>query len=267
MAARAGRCGAAAGRRTCLRAQFGRAAAGRPLARPTRPARRGGGGGTAAHRPPGAAVAALGPLLDAVGGAYLSALAAHPRVVQAVGSSAIYALGDVIAQRAWVNGWDKERTARFGLTGLGAGVLWGAWYDAADAALADVHSNAVRLSLSLLLEQFLWCPIFYGLFLLPFTSALAGKSRAEVGDTVKQELVPTLVANAKVWTPANIVIYSAPVMMRVAVSNIVDVLWAIYLSVIAVKVAGETGGGESAPSKEVKRDVPALEKVKVGDYS
>ena len=46
-----------------------------------------------------------------------------------------------------------------------------------------------------------------------------------VPDVVASAWRPTIVASAQLWTPANVLVYSAPLEYRLLVSNIFDLAW------------------------------------------
>ena len=48
---------------------------------------------------------------------------------------------------------------------------------------------------------------------------------------------PLLIANAKVWTPANLLIYNAPLQYRVLAANAIDLVWAAICSETAAECA------------------------------
>jgi len=146
----------------------------------------------------------------------------------------------------------------FDLQGCFGGIIWSLWYDNLDRFL-DLESNfniykisgvtsyntgtmygwirdhsaIVTTALSILIEQFLWCPIYFGAFEIPVSTLLNGGSISTVKDEVDSKLNGLLISNAKVWTLANVVIYNAPVVWRPAVSNCVDLLWQSIVSDVA----------------------------------
>ena len=68
---------------------------------------------------------------------------------------------------------DAGRVVRFGVTGLGSGLLWTQWYGGAEALLAPLPPTG-RLVASLVLEQFVWCPILYAMYIIPLSTMLNG---------------------------------------------------------------------------------------------
>jgi len=92
------------------------------------------------------------------------------------------------------------------------------------------HTAIVTTSLSILIEQFIWCPIVFGAFDIPVSTLLNGGSLTSVQKEVNSKLNGLLVSNAKVWTLANVLIYNAPVLWRPAVSNCFDLIWQSVVS-------------------------------------
>ena len=94
--------------------------------------------------------------------------------------------------------------------------------------------GAVKTILSILIEQFLWCPIVFGLFEIPVSTLLNGGDLPSVKKEVNSKLGCLLISNAKIWTFANLAIYGVvPVDYRPIISNIVDVGWQSIVSSVA----------------------------------
>lgn len=92
------------------------------------------------------------------------------------------------------------------------------------------HLGAVTTFWSILLEQFIWCPIVYGTFEIPVSTLMNGGELAGVKNEVDAKLNGLLVSNAKVWTLANIVIYNAPLEWRLFIGNCIDIFWQSIVS-------------------------------------
>lgn len=111
------------------------------------------------------------------------------------------------------------------------------------------HTAIVTTSLSILIEQFLWCPIVFGTFEIPVSTLLNGGPLSSVRNEVDTKLNGLLVSNAKVWTLANVVIYNSPVQWRPAVSNCVDLLWQSIVSDVAADCGNFEDGVCLAPEE------------------
>jgi len=137
--------------------------------------------------------------------------------------------------------------------GCVGGVIWACWYDELDYFLDQDNSfnffklfgivtdqwikpylGAIKTILSILIEQFLWCPIVFGCFEIPVSTLLNGGDLPSVKKEVDSKLGSLLISNAKIWTFANLVIYGiVPVDYRPIISNCVDVGWQSIVSSVS----------------------------------
>ena len=116
---------------------------------------------------------------------------------------------------------DWSRTSSFALTGLGSGAAWTLWYDVADALTAPLQDDAVLRTLAACsLEQFCFCPVIFATYQIPCAVLQNGGRIDEIPAQVQARIGDLLVANAKLWTPANILIYNVPLQWRVLTSAI-----------------------------------------------
>jgi hypothetical protein len=97
---------------------------------------------------------------------------------------------------------------------------------------SNIHT-VVRTIVSILLEQFIACPVIFGLWDLPILSLMHGSPLTSIPGIVRQKLLKLLIANAKLWTVVNIVIYNIPLKFRVLVLSIADIFWESLVSSIA----------------------------------
>ena len=184
--------------------------------------------------------------LHAAGTAYASLIDAHPLATKSVTNALVGVTGDAIAQRGQV--YDKQRAARYALKGLGGGLLWAFYFDFADAfAVNSVDGPAARVALQMALEQFFWVPLYVAFYDLPFASRLNGVPARRVPNVVRDSYVSTLVASAKLWTPANLLVYSTPVEYRLLVSNIFDLAWNTVNADISASCSEECPVGDGPP--------------------
>merc|ERR1711957_587231 len=95
------------------------------------------------------------------------------------------------------------------------------------------HVGAVTTLLSMLMEQFLWCPIVYGTFEIPVSTLMNGGELVDVKKEVDAKLDGLLIANAKVWTFANLVVYNTPLEWRLLLVNVIDIFWQGIVSDVA----------------------------------
>jgi hypothetical protein len=184
--------------------------------------------------------------LHAAGTAYAGLIDAHPLATKSVTNALVGVTGDAIAQRG--QAYDRQRAARYALKGLGGGLLWAFYFDFADAfAVNSVDGPAARVALQMALEQFFWVPLYVAFYDLPFASRLNGVPARRVPNVVRDSYVSTLVASAKLWTPANLLVYSTPVEYRLLVSNIFDLAWNTVNSDISASCSEECPVGDGPP--------------------
>lgn len=137
--------------------------------------------------------------------------------------------------------------------GCVGGVIWAFWYGELDYFLDQdsafnffklfgivtdkwikPYLNIFKTVISILLEQFIWCPIVYGCFDIPVSTLLNGGGLASVKKEIDAKLGSLLISNAKIWSFANLVIYGiVPVDYRPLISNCVDVGWQSIMSSVS----------------------------------
>lgn len=140
----------------------------------------------------------------------------------------------------WIDGFltysttltDDDRHARTSLYALAGALLPRSTIDASAPALvfARAHLGAVTTGISMIMEQFFWCPIVYGTFEIPVSTVMNGGEVRSIKKEVDAKLNGLLVSNAKVWTLANLVIYNAPLEWRLFIGNCIDIFWQSIVS-------------------------------------
>lgn len=133
-----------------------------------------------------------------------------------------------------VDGEPSRSLSLYALTGA----VFPVGANASFLAFAKAHLAAVTTVISILMEQFLWCPLVYGTFEIPIATLLNGGDVASIQGEVKGKLNGLLVSNAKVWTLANLLIYNAPLEWRLLIGNCIDIFW----QSIVADVAADCGG-------------------------
>ena len=210
--------------------------------------------------------------------AYSSSLEQHPFVTKGTTGSFLCGIADVIAQvRGLETCRDEDQTsqqqqesdislleeidwprlARFAAKGFFGTSLLSAWYDFSDYFFnanniefalqsvgiiepSDTVKNVARTGMLLLTEQFVTCPILYGLWEIPVSTLLNGAPPSRIQYEVKDKLGDMLIENAKVWTLVNIIIYNAPLQYRTAMANVMDIIWQSIVS----DFAADCGNGD-----------------------
>jgi len=186
---------------------------------------------------------------------YSKLLAEYPLPTKSLTSGVLCGVSDAIAQFREANRkqFNFQRWIRFAGKGCVGGVIWACWYDELDGFLDQDNTfnffklfgivtdqwikpylGAFKTILSILIEQFLWCPIVFGLFEIPVSTFLNGGDLSSVKKEVDSKLGSLLISNAKIWTFANLLIYGViPVDYRPIISNIVDVGWQSIVSSVS----------------------------------
>ncbi|VVB17086.1 unnamed protein product [Arabis nemorensis] len=166
---------------------------------------------------------------------YLALLSNYPVLTKAVTSAILTLIGDLICQLTInkTSSLDKKRTLTFTFLGL---VLVGPalhfWYlYLSKVVTASGLSGAV---LRLLLDQFVFAPIFVGVFLSAVVT-LEGKP-SNVIPKLKQEWTGAVLANWQLWIPFQFLNFRfVPQNFQVLASNVVALAWNVILSFKAHK--------------------------------
>lgn len=164
-------------------------------------------------------------LLSEFSSPYTYCLEHHYFQTQSATAAAFSCLGDAIAQATEQKSVDEPKDysydfrrgmAYFG-KGIGGGIMWACWFDIADTWSIKLTHNllserlgiqepsfvldrATRTTVSILLEQFLGCPIFFALWDIPLPALLRGTPPHQIPAQIENKLGPLLIANAKLWT-------------------------------------------------------------------
>lgn len=206
---------------------------------------------------------------QAIGEAYSNALIEQPILAKGSTGFILCGVGDIIAQTKGnkgskeidnnkrLYGIDLARLGRFATKGFFGTLIWSVWYDYSamylfkDEAVIrilaklgvqeaeDILLNTSRTILFLLTEQFITCPILYGLWEIPVATLLNGGSISSIPMEEKDKLGDMLIENAKIWTPFNIIIYNAPVQFRPVLGNVCDIIWQSVVADFAADCGGE----------------------------
>ncbi|KAL4105437.1 hypothetical protein PRIC1_003501 [Phytophthora ramorum] len=165
---------------------------------------------------------------------YASLLEKHPLRTKIVTGGIIAGLGDVGCQvvlEGKATHVDVKRTAIFTLLGgiLISPVLH-VWYGLLGSKLPGVSASAVVKRLAL--DQLAFAPTFLPIFL---SSVLALEGNAQkIPDKLRADWWPVTKANWSVWVPAQILNFRfVPGSMQVLFSNVVGLLWNVYLSYVS----------------------------------
>lgn len=150
---------------------------------------------------------------------------------------------------------NMPRLLKFSIKGVFGTSVWELWFDYSEklldrrnvtrllkiAGLKDgsggssitisrMAEKSTQVFLMILLEQFVASPLYFGLFELPISTILNGAPLSRIPHEIEEKLVSMLYANFQVWTPANVVVYSAPLKYRTVICNIFNIFWQIIVS-------------------------------------
>lgn len=178
--------------------------------------------------------------LGGIWAAYLKQLDTRPIVTKMWTSGLLNAFGDFASQFYIETDtpFDAKRFAIFTFLGIGlVGPVLHFWYGTlAKIFAAPGMASAVK---SLAFDQFLFAPVFCGLFLSCLLT-LEGKPQ-EIPAKLEQDLKPVVIMNWKIWIPAQLFNFAVvPPNLRVLCANITALVWNTYLSFAShVAISGE----------------------------
>ncbi|KAL7153619.1 hypothetical protein ABFS83_04G181700 [Erythranthe nasuta] len=166
---------------------------------------------------------------------YMSLLAKYPVMTKAVTSAFLTLVGDLTCQLLIdrVPSLDLKRTFVFTLLGL---VLVGPtlhfWYLSLSKLVTAPGASGAFLRL--LLDQFLFAPVFIGVFLSTLMT-LEGRP-SEVIPKLQQEWFSSVLANWQLWIPFQFINFRfVPQQFQVLAANFIAVIWNVILSYKAHK--------------------------------
>ncbi|KAF9611030.1 hypothetical protein IFM89_026381 [Coptis chinensis] len=166
---------------------------------------------------------------------YLAALEKYPVFTKALTSAILTCVGDLICQLVIdrVSTLDVKRTFLFTLLGF---VLVGPtlhfWYLSLSKIIATLGASGAFLRL--LLDQFLFSPIFIGFFLCTLLT-LEGRP-SQIVPKLQQEWLATVLANWQLWIPFQFLNFLfVPQQFQVLAPNFIALTWNVILSFKAHK--------------------------------
>lgn len=176
---------------------------------------------------------------------YLMLLEKYPVITKAVTSALLTFFGDLFCQLAIEKSpkLDAKRLSMFTLLGL---VLVGPtlhfWYLSLSKLVSG--SGAFNAGFRLLLDQFLFSPLFIGVF---FASLLTLEGRSsEILPKLKQDWVAAVLANWKLWIPFQFLNFLfVPQQLQVLVANVIALAWNVYLSFASHRNVAHTNSSGS----------------------
>ncbi|KAI8840620.1 integral membrane protein, Mpv17/PMP22 family [Chytriomyces cf. hyalinus JEL632] len=176
--------------------------------------------------------------------AYDQLLHRHPIAVQAVTTSGLFIVGDILAQQAverkGLSNHDVSRTLRLAsFGGLIAGPAIALWYPFLQRTVAfkrEWQSVVARVAL----DQTVFAPTFIGIFITS-TTLMNGHSLADVKVRLNDGYREAVVNNWKLWPAVQIVNFAfVPLLYRSLVVNSIATGWNTYLSLLTSRLDGSS---------------------------
>lgn len=205
------------------------------------------GGRAGGRKPHGGAGQRTQALPNAVE-AYVGALQAAPLPTKVATSAVLFAASDSLAQALKPEAKvDVARVARYALFGATVHApLFSAFYAASD----ELYDNVLHLEptaavvAKVLTDQLVFTPLLFLPLFFSVMALLRGESVAQaracaIAALPLDGVTPTLVANWRVWFPANALNYQLPTDTRILFVNLVSLGWTVYLSNVEREEAEE----------------------------
>ncbi|KAK7396091.1 hypothetical protein VNO78_16842 [Psophocarpus tetragonolobus] len=166
---------------------------------------------------------------------YLSLLGKYPVPVKALTSALLTLIGDLVCQLVIdkVQSVDFKRTFVFTFLGFAlVGPTLHFWYLYLSKLVTLPGASGALLRL--VLDQFLFSPIFIGVFLATLVT-LEGRP-SEAVPKLKQEWFSAVLANWKLWIPFQFLNFRfVPQQFQVLAANVLALVWNVILSFMAHK--------------------------------
>lgn len=166
---------------------------------------------------------------------YLLLLNNHPVTTKAITSALISLFGDLVCQLVIEKSEtiDLKRSGVFTLLGLAlVGPTLHFWYLSLSKLIPG--PGAFKAGSRLVLDQFLFSPIFIGVFISAMLT-LEGRPH-DIAPKLKQDLLTVAVANWKIWIPFQFLNFLfVPQQLQVLAANVISLAWNTYLSFAAHK--------------------------------
>jgi len=188
---------------------------------------------------------------------YSDALASHPIGTKAATSAAVYAVGDVLAQRqeqAEGDALDRTRVVQSLVAGLvGHGPLSHFWYH----GLEDFCNHVAHLPRAwwdfvprVLVDQTVWGPFWNNSYIL-LLGIMQRRGPRQIWGDVQRTTVPLVVSGLKLWPLAHCVTYGlVPVEYRLLWVDAVEIVWVTILSTQAAAGHGPGRDDDGASTQE-----------------
>lgn len=198
-------------------------------------------------------------------GWYSKKLSTNPLLTKSLTGAIIAAAGDILCQAGTFDpskhidnakhqktrstlekfldgGWDYRRSFHFFVLGLTfVAPTSHYWYGALAKNTLTKGQSFVQISKRVALDQFVWTPVFFVIWLGGFWSMESSEvNPSKLQQQFKTSLPEVMVANWILWIPAQYLnFYACPLKFQVLFVNIIELGWNAYLSFAA------SGGGHA----------------------
>ena len=208
---------------------------------------------------------------------YSEKLSTHPLLTKSLTGAIIAAAGDVLCQAGTFSpktststndekkstldtirdsmeeffqggGWDYRRSFHFFVLGLTFVAPTSHYWYGGMAKHAWTRGQSMKqITKRVALDQFVWTPVFFVIWLGGFWSMEAGEiNTSRLSQQLTDSLPEVMVANWILWIPAQYLnFYACPVKFQVLFVNLIELGWNCYLSF----AASGGGHGHSSPAK------------------
>ncbi|XP_072296226.1 mitochondrial inner membrane protein Mpv17 [Eucyclogobius newberryi] len=164
---------------------------------------------------------------------YQALMTRRPWTVQIITAGSLVGVGDVVSQqvieRKGLSNHNVQRTAKMMCIGFFfVGPVIGSWYKVLDKLVLGTSKSAAMKKM--LVDQLCFAPCFLGTF-LGLSGALNGLTLEQNLSKLKRDYTDALVSNYYLWPPVQIAnFYFIPLQHRLAVVQVVAVIWNSYLT-------------------------------------
>ncbi|GLC42063.1 Protein Mpv17 [Pleodorina starrii] len=200
-----------------------------------------------------AAVTISGPGFNPFGrvwAAYERSLRRRPVLTQAASSALLWGLGDAMAQRIETRGRGGVDSRRVALTAAFGGAVIGpaghGWYLMLESLVLKLGlaCSIKSMLLKVAVDNLLYSPAYVLAFFAFGCMAIDGLSPAQFSAKMRQEFLPTMLAEAMVWPPYMCAVFSrVPVQHQLLAVNVATLFDVCFLSWMRTKDdAGQMAG-------------------------
>ncbi|EFJ42630.1 hypothetical protein VOLCADRAFT_121508 [Volvox carteri f. nagariensis] len=195
--------------------------------------------------------------------AYERSLRKHPVLTQAASSALLWGLGDAMAQRIENRGRGGIDARRVALTAAFGGAVIGpaghGWYLLLERLVLKLGlaCSLKSMLLKVTVDNLLYSPCYVLAFFAYGCMAIDGLSPAVFAEKMREEFVPTMLAEAMLWPPYMAFVFSrVPVKHQLLAVNVATLFDVCFLSWVRTKDEAELAPQQR--SQEQQQQLPLL---------